>query len=153
MTNATIEIRGLDALQRKLGAGARPIIRVVIKGVAEALRDAIAEYPGPVSYPIQWTSPAQRAAYHAKRQGLGPYVRQTDPFSRRLGESWHTELRGDTEAVVGSGDVPYARWVQSAEQQQPMHAATGWTTDEEAVEKVEQSRAAERLLESAISKW
>ena len=152
MTNATIEIRGLDALQRKLGAGAGPIIRVVVRGVAEEIRNAIAEYPGPVSYPIQWSSPAQRAAYHAKRQGLGPYVRQTDPFSQRLGPSWATQMDGDERAVVGTR-VSYARWVQSAEQQQPMHAATGWTTDEEAVEKVEESRAAERLLESAISKW
>jgi len=148
----SIEIRGLDALQRKLGRGARPIMRTILRGVAEELKNAIAEYPGPVVYPVRWAGDAQRRAYFAKRRGLGPYVRQTDPFSQRLGPSWATQMQGDDRAIIGTR-VSYAPWVQSAERQQPMHAATGWKTDEEAVEEVEQSGAVERIFNEAVSKW
>jgi len=144
--NANIEVKGLEKLQRKLGQGARPIIRTILLGVAEEIKGRIAEYPGPVVYPIRWASESQRRAYFAKRRGMGPYVRQTDSFSERLGPSWATR------AIVGTR-VSYAPWVQSAEAQQPMHAATGWKTDEEAVEEVEQSGAVERIFSQAVSKW
>jgi len=150
--NATIEIKGLDKLQRKLGRGARPVIRTILLGVAEEIKGRIAEYPGPVVYPIRWASESQRRAYFAKRKGMGPYVRQTDSFSERLGPSWATRMEGDDRAIVGTR-VSYAPWVQSAEAQQPMHAATGWKTDEEAVEEVEQSGAIERIFSQAMSKW
>lgn len=146
------EIHGVEQLVRKFGKGAVPIIQAVTRGVAEQVRDAIAKYPGPVRYPIRWASEAQRRAYWAKRRGLGPYVRQSDSFSERLGPSWATETRGQFDALVGTR-VSYAPWVQSADRQQPMHAATGWKTDAEAVEEVERSGAAERLLKDALSEW
>jgi len=149
---ANIEVKGLEKLQRKLGQGAKAVIRTILLGVAEEIKGRIAEYPGPVSYPIKWASESQRRAYFAKRGGMGPYVRQTDSFSERLGPSWATRLEGDDRAIVGTR-VSYAPWVQSAEAQQPMHAATGWKTDEEAVDEVEQSGAVERIFSKAMSKW
>lgn len=147
-----LTITGLDELRRKFGEGFRKPLRALVHGVAEELRGAIAEYPGPVVYPVRWASDAQRRAYFAKRKGLGPYVRQFDPFSERLGPSWATEMRGDFEAVVGTR-VSYAPWVQAAGHQQPMHADTGWKTDEQAVEEVERSGAIERIFEQAMEGW
>jgi len=148
------EIVGLDKLVKKYGKGAKPIIRDVTRGIGEELVKALAHYPGPVVYPVQWVSPAQRAAYFAKRRkhGLGPYVRNSDPFSERLGPSWATEERGEVNTVVGTR-VSYAPWVQSAKEQQPMHRATGWVTDEQAIEEVRASGAAERILDDALGKW
>lgn len=148
----SFEIVGLERLVAKYGKGAKPIIRDVTRGVGEELVKALAEYPGPVQYPVQWVSPAQRAAYFAKRKGLGPYVRNSDPFSERLGPSWATEERGEVNTVVGTR-VSYAPWVQDAKRQQPMHKATGWVTDEEAIEQVQRSGAAERILSDALGKW
>ncbi len=143
----SIEIHGLEKLIAKLDTGARPVIRQLTRAVAEELQGALARYPGPVAYPIAWASPAQRAAYFARRRkaGLGPYVRNSDPFSQRLGPSWAVERRGDMDAAVGTR-VSYAPWVQSAEHQQPMHRNTGWITDEQAIAKVEDSGAIERII-------
>lgn len=154
MTNVSIEVKGLEELVKKLGAGALPIIKALTRGVAEALKAEIARYPGPVKRPFQFGSKKSAAFYHAMRRqaGLGPYVRNSDPYSQRLGPSWATESRGAVDAVVGT-DVTYAPWVVDAKRQQPGHKATGWVTDEEAARKVEESRVAERLLDDITSKW
>ena len=149
--NLTFEIHGLDELRAKYGQGADNIIKAITRGVAEALRERLAVYPGPVSYPIQWASEKQRRWYFAKRKGMGPYTRQSDSWSERLGPSWTTENRG-LDGVVGTR-VSYAPWVQSAEQQQPMHAATGWVTDEQAIEATERSGAVERVFTQALEGW
>ena len=149
--NLSITIHGLDQLTAKYGAGAGPIIKAVTRSVAEAIREKVARYPGPVHYPIQWASAKQRRAYFAKRKGNLPYVRNSDSWSERLGPSWTTENR-DLGAVVGTR-VTYAPLVQSAEFQQPMHKATGWITDEQAVEQADVQGAAERSLAEALKAW
>ncbi|MCK9357632.1 MAG: hypothetical protein M0R22_10910 [Dehalococcoidia bacterium] len=160
----SIEIHGLDKLVAKFGAGARPVIRRVTRAVAEQVLGTIAQYPGPVHHPIQWTSAKQRAAYFAKRRKAGlpmGYTRGSDSWSQKLGPSastvhsatqigdWKLDQRGDLEAVVGTG-VTYAPWVQSAAQQQPMHKASNWITDERAIARVEQSGAIERIIADAV---
>ena len=152
MANISIEVKGLEQLVRKLGAGAVPIIRALTRAVGEEIKAEIARYPGPVKLPFKLASRKQRAYVLAHRRGLGPYVRNSDPFSQRLGPSWATEERGAVDAVLGTR-VTYAPWVVSAQHQQPGHKATGWITDEEAGRKVEQSGVAERLLEDITSKW
>jgi hypothetical protein len=167
--NLSIEIRGLDKIVAKFGKGADPIIKALTRGIAEDIRARMAKYPGPVKYPIKWASPAQRRAYFAKRRaprfeseadygdaekakGLPlKYTRQSDDWSERLGPSWATENRG-LDAVVGTR-VSYAPWVQSKERQQPMHAATGWITDEDAVQAAIDENVPEKTLEEILREW
>ena len=155
MTDAvTLEIKGLDVLMAKLGQGATPVLRTLTRGIAEEVKGEIARYPGPVKRPIQWASDKQRRWWFATRRkaGLGPYVRNSDPWSQRLGPSWATAQRGETSAVVGTR-VTYAPWVQSARLQQPMHANTGWVTDEQAVKTVNESGEVENMLRDILRKW
>jgi len=149
--NLSITVRGLEQVRAKFGKGADSIIKALTRGVAEDIRARIAKYPGPVKYPILWTSNRQRRAYFAKRGGDLPYTRQSDTWSQRLGPSWATENRG-VDAVVGTR-VTYAPWVQSKEKQQPMHAKTGWITDEEAIQASMGARVPERILEEVLRKW
>lgn len=149
--NLTVTIRGLDQLRAKFGKGADPIIKALTRGIAEDIRARIAKYPGKVKYPIEWASAKQRRAYFAKRKGLGPYVRQSDTWSERLGPSWATENRG-LDAVIGTR-VSYAPWVQSKERQQPMHKNTGWVTDEEAIKGMADDNVPEKILEEVLREW
>ena len=163
----TFEIKGDDALIRKLARFHPEVIPAATRAIAEALKGYLAHYPGPVKHPIRWASRKQRAWYHAmrKEQGLPlAYTRNSDPMSQRLGASastanvgnrqvggWSTDNRG-MDAVVGTR-VTYAPWVQSAEKQQPMHAATGWITDKQAIEKAQAAHVADRIWKQIVEKW
>ena len=153
MSNMTLEIKGDAALIRKLERFHPEVIPDTTRAVAEALKGFLAKAPGPVHKPIQWASRRQKVWYAAARKaaGLGPYVRNSDPWSQRLGPSWATANRG-IDAVVGTR-VTYAPWVQSEAQQQPMHKATGWVTDKQAIEKAQQERVAERVWQQIVSRW
>jgi phage gpG-like protein len=162
----TLEIKGLDVLMAKLGQGATPVLRTLTRGIAEEVKGEIARYPGKVKRPIQWASDKQRRWWFATRRkaGLGPYVRNSDPWSQRIGPSWATAQRGETSAVVGTR-VTYAPWVQRAGKlsrldaaegmgvQQPMHAATGWVTDAQAVRTVNESGVARDILAAILQGW
>ena len=147
------EIHGDAALIRKLSRFHPEVIPGATRAIAEALKGYLAKYPGPVKKPIQWASPAQRTWYINARKaaGLGPYRRNSDPWSQRLGPSWATANRG-MDAVVGTR-VTYAPWVQSDKQQQPMHKATGWVTDKQAIDKAREERVAERVWDQVMGKW
>lgn len=149
----TFEIKGDADLLRKLERFHPQVIPDLTRGVAEELRDKIAKEPGPVSRPIRWASRKQKIWYIAARRaaGLGPYVRNSDPWSQRLGPSWATANRGQ-DAIVGTR-VTYAPWVQSEESQQPMHKATGWVTDKQAIDQAKQERVAERVWDQVVGKW
>lgn len=147
------EIHGDDALIAKLNKFHPEVIPAATRAIAEALKGYLATYPGPVHKPIQWASMRQKVWYtNARKQaGLGPYRRQSDPWSQRLGPSWATANRG-MDAVVGTR-VTYAPWVQSDKQQQPMHKATGWVTDKQAIEKAREERVAERVWGQVVDRW
>lgn len=146
------EIKGLAKLRWLLDVPRyERAVKAITRGVAEVLKGKLAQYPGPVAKPIQWASRKQRAWYMAARKGMGPYRRNSDPWSQRIGPSWTTENRG-LDAAVGTR-VTYAPWVQSAEKQQPMHRNTGWITDRGAIQQAEQERVAERVTERVVQSW
>ena len=151
MIGISITIQGIEQIVAKYSGGADRIVKAVTRDVGETVREQIARYPGPVHKPIIWASTKQRAWYFANRRGMGPYVRQSDSWSQRLGPSWATENRG-LGAVVGTR-VTYAPWVQSAEKQTKQMAATGWVTDEQAVERANVQGAAERALSDVLKEW
>jgi hypothetical protein len=135
-----------------LGADIKPAIRSGSLAIGQEVRAELARYPGGVAAPVAWVSARQRRAYFAMRRkaGLGPrYVRNSDPMSQRLGPSWTVEPKGDMGAVVGTR-ATYAPWVQSKARQQPMHRATGWSTDEQAVNRVVASGRVNSIMAAAI---
>jgi len=152
---ADVEIIGLEGLQKRLGAA--NVLRAISDislGVAEAVRERIAKYPGPVSYPIRWASEKQRRWFFAQMRAGAievPYRRQQSPSSERLGPSWASERRGATDAVAGTR-ASYAPYVQAAEKQQPFHRATGWRTDERAVEEVMASGVIDKIKDRVLDK-
>ena len=155
VSDFSIEIKGLAALTRKLGAQrVNDMIRKTTLGVAEVLKGHLAKYPGPSHRPVVWSSRKQRAWYFAMRakQGLPlKYARNSDSMSQRLGPSWATKNQGQN-AIIGTR-VTYARWVQNEEEQQPMHRATGWITDQGAIEKAQQEGAAETVWQRILGSW
>lgn len=145
----TIEVRGLEALEAKLSIPLKVVLAPAWMAIGQQLKGLIAVYPGSVSYPIKWTNEKQRRWYFAHRAGALPYVRNSDPTSQRLGASWAIESE-EFGVVVGTR-VTYAPYVQGAEGQQPMHAATGWKTDEQAALELVASGAIPRIIEAAIA--
>lgn len=149
-----IKIEGLDDLLKNLSQPLEPALSDITFAVGELVRSEVAQYPAKRSGRVQWTSDKQRRFYFWMRRSNGldlEYVRNSDPMSQRLGPSWTVAHLGQTDAVV-SNKATYAPFVQSAEMQQPMHAATGWITDEVAVEKVKASGDIDRVAYGIIRK-
>jgi hypothetical protein len=154
MASFTVELKGFDALYKKLGQRMAPHIQALTMGIGEELRKHLARYPGKVSYPIQWASERQRRWYFANRPkdakgNILPYTRNSDMMSQRLVASWTTAARGSMDAVLGN-KATYAAMVQSDAKQQPMHKKTGWITDAIAIAKVKASGVIGRLWKDTV---
>lgn len=111
----------------------------------------LSRYPRRNTGPVKWASEKQRRWYHAmrRREGLpARYTRRADPMSQRLGQSWAAETRPNG-AMVGTR-ATYALWVQSSEYQQPMHQDTGWTTDEQVIDKLKKSGIIEKIVNAEL---
>jgi hypothetical protein len=148
----TVEIVGLKDIARKYNVNLEPAMSAATFAIGEQLRGILAKYPGPAHSPVIWENAKQRVQYFAERRRRGlplKYTRQSDPMSQRLGPSWATAHKGKTDATVGT-KVTYARWVQSAEKQYKQHKATGWITDEIAIQRLKQSGVIPKILRDAI---
>ena len=145
-----VDLRGYDDLADKLGKDLSPALRAAALALAEEIRDKIARYPGPVSYPIKWQSERQRRFVMAMLADDLPYSRGSGAMSQTLGKSWTSAQYGAIGAVVGT-KTTYAPYVQGEELQQDMHRATGWVTDRQAVDQVEESGVIERIYHDAIA--
>ena len=144
----TIEVRGLEQVQAKFSIPLAVALQPAFLAIGNEVKAAIAVYPGPVRYPIQWASEKQRRYFFAHRQGALPYVRSSDAESQRLGPSWAVELQ-PFGVIVGTR-VTYAPFVQDAERQQPFHRNTGWKTDQKAAQEVAEGGMIERACWLAI---
>jgi len=150
--NTSIRLEGLENLMRKLGTSFVPTIRGITRAIGEMVRNKVAVYPGPVAHSIRWASEKQRRAYFAQRRERNlpiGYTRQSDPMSQRLGPGWSVSGFGELGAKVAPR-ATYAQWVQGADTQQPMHRATGWVTDRQAVQAVVDSGDIQRVAGAAI---
>lgn len=128
----TIEIRGLDRLQRKFGElrGARWMKGVLVALGSDA-KSNLAVAPGPVSHPIRWASERQRRWYFAMRRERGlpiGYTRESDPMSERLLGGWNQAVSADGLTVTVGNRASYGRFVMDENYQQGMHKDTGWRT-------------------------
>ena len=127
---ASIEIKGVDKLVRKLGiVGALETLRPAMKRSVFRLQDDMAVYP------------SQPALANYKRTGT-------------LGRKWTTKITTSSRGMVGTvgNNTPYAPFVQS-HRRQNIHLGY-WQTDKDVVEK---NRAAivndfGREIDKAINK-
>jgi len=147
MLEGSVEVTGLDELQKTLGTDLRRAIRAASMAIGEAIRGYLAVYP------------AQRASAnpnHWYERGYGSKWRRKDgsvgarATSEQLGPSWGVETKDDG-AVVGTR-VSYAPYVQSEEEQTGWHQGTGWITEAQAVQKVEQSGVIQEIVADAVVK-
>jgi hypothetical protein len=137
----TIDFQSIDELQAALAKLTGPGLKVVGERagykVGLELQHKLQKKPGPSHQPVRWASKKQRAWYHwaRKKDGLDlKYKRNVDPWSQKSSVSWAVQ-KTDGGAIVGN-PATYAPWIYSHEYQQPMHAATGWTTDKQAADAV-----------------
>ena len=154
-----ISFTGLDQLTAALGQLTGPGLRAVIQRsalqIGHNLVERLQKYPKGPSHPIKWASKKQRAWYFAMRKaaGLSPrYKRISDPMSQKLKQSWGVQKYGDAGAIAGSR-ATYAPRVQSSEMQEPMHAATGWKTDADAVAELERRNVIGKVVMANIDKY
>jgi len=156
MTEA-VDTRELEQLQRALanlvGPGLAKFKKEATYGVAKALRTPMQTPPGPSHSPVLWASAKQRAWYFAARRKAGlplKYSRESDPWSQRIRDRWVIQ-RGDDYAVLGN-KAKYSVYVQSSQYQSEQHEATGWTTDEKAVERIMGDGTMRAIIESTLGK-
>lgn len=149
----SLELQGFDELIAALGASIEPALQDVTFAVGELVRSEMAVYPGSAHKPVIWASDKSRRYYFAmrRRAGLSPeYTRNSDPMSQRLGPSWTVAHLGQTDALVAN-KAKYGPFVQAAQYQTAQHRATGWITDEQAIQNVERSGDVERVAERIIA--
>lgn len=119
-----------SSTEEQLFAAAQAAYERIEAPLASALR----AQPGPVKYPIDWTSERQRRAYFATN-GFGSGI----PYKRTggLSRSWVVsgERDGASYRVVVATDVPSAKYVVGSlrdvivgrqRYQQRFHVNTGW---------------------------
>jgi hypothetical protein len=145
----TIKIDGLDAVNAKLRklAAFQQWASAPMEQTTALIQDKIAKYPrkSPGAF-SRLATPGQRRAYWAKvrsgeinhREGMG-YQR-----SGTLGRKWTSKITKTADGVRGEvgNNAAHAQFVQSQQRQQPFHAASGWTTETQAIEATERARTA-----------
>lgn len=140
----TVQLKGLDELMKIASANLGSVMREILHEVGGLVKKEISREPGPVHKPIQWASEKQRRYVMAMVRKYGPWTRETHPLSQKLRGSWEVTDESDYRVRVHN-PVSYGPWVQSADLQQPMHANTGWRTDEGVIQYVSMSREVERI--------
>ena len=154
-----IEVRGIEALRRKLGQNYKPVLQSITRAVGEELKKVMKVAPPRNPGPVVWASEAQRIWYFASRAKDGlpmRYTRNSDPWSQRLEASWDVKPVGATDSVLKNG-ATYAAYVQAEGRhggirQQPMHHYTGWITDEQAIAQVKASGVVQHIVKQAMTR-
>lgn len=141
MADSDIVIEGLKGIENILGLDLRAVALKAALPIAEEIRNEVSPYPAqpPPADPDRWYD-----------RGYGPRWRRADgsvggrKTSEQLGQRW-TSKKTATGAVTANS-ASYSRWVHSAREQAAIHQATGWMTDEEAIDEVVQSGKAARIV-------
>ena len=135
-------IRNLDSLQRKLKT-LENFQRKLKKPTEESLallQDYVAKAPRKKKGAFSaMATPGQRRAYwYLVGKGLIEHS-DTTGYKRTstIVRKWTSKVSMTSNGVKGvlGNNAPGAIWVQAAKTQQPFHKASGWRTEEEAIEK------------------
>lgn len=125
----------------------------IVKGLETSLLDDLLSFtPGPVRYPIQWTSERQRRAYFAT-DGFGHGI----PYRRtgRLVSAWrlrrYFSRAGNLITITNDADPGFVIGNPARpELHQQFHANTGWPTPQEVGQTMDFfSEAAEEQMRDA----
>jgi hypothetical protein len=145
---------GIDKLQAAMGNLMGPQLEKFKSRatyyVALALKSVLIPYK-PQHKPVIWASEKQRRWYFAMRSEKGlpfEYKRGSDEMSQNLQKNWGVS-RQPTSATLGNR-ATYAPYVASRQYQTAQHAATGFTTDAQAAEKVVADGTVKRIVEAHI---
>jgi len=157
MTKVTLEVEGLDRLQRAMQQAPREVdrgIRAAMTGGTEILKEGVATYP-PAS-DANLPQPGVPGARWYERGRGGWYVRkrtgETVNYggSEVLGKSWTTKISRTARGWLGviGTKVSYARPVHDETQQADYHAQRGWKTAQQSVR--EGAVKVQRLFNSVV---
>ena len=151
----TVNIGGMDELRRAMGRLSGPLLNQAMQRAGEKLAETakriLMSYPGPSHQPVKWASAKQRRWYFAMRRAQGlpmEYTRMSDPMSQDLQHSWQV-AKLPNGAMVGTR-VGYASWVQAAESQSPQHKATGWGTDQQAIDELNRRNLIDKVVMAEV---
>jgi hypothetical protein len=132
------DLSALDALQALVATMGQQVEQLVKREirpfVSREVDVRLRVEPGPVKYPIQWTSLKQKRAFFATN-GFGKGI----PYQRtgKLVKGW--QVRGDYRKGFGgitvSNPSPAAAFVQGY-WQQGFHRNTGWTSAPDALQRI-----------------
>lgn len=122
--------RSIDFLQKAPAILSEVVLEVSAR-YEQSIIDDLGDVPGPVQYPIEWSSEKQRRAFFATN-GFGggiPHQRQGRP-----GMGWRVDIsqRGGVVTLAVQNTWNAARYVFdnllgiSTGDQQPFHRNTGW---------------------------
>lgn len=158
MSDYSVEVKGLDALIRKLNSVAdKPYLKATMRAGVEMLKAKIAKYPASSEANSPGSAPGSR--WYERGRG-GHYIRKRDgghsiyATSKQLGRKWTTSVSGDGMSAKVGNNVSYAPYVQDKNEQASYHAARGWPT----VQDVAKDEADEivklfvKNIEKALSK-
>ena len=95
-------------------------LQPVLNWYQQEVKERLAFTPGPVAYPIQWTSERQRRAYFAT-DGFGHGI----PYRRTFGLQNDWDVRLEENTIIIKNQNPAATYV-IGERQQRFHRNTGW---------------------------
>jgi len=152
MTTVRVELKGADALMRKLGkATALSTLRPAMQRSVMRVHKDIAEYPEPPgagSFKGFASDKQRRWFFAALRRGdiAVPYVR-----TGTLGRRWTTKVTMGPDELLGTigNDTAYAPFVQSGGQQAQIHQGR-WETIEKVLD--DNKPAIEQEFKRAIDK-
>lgn len=151
-----IDIMGDKRLARSLnklsGRGMARTLETAARAIGENVKDYLSRYPYSLpsqrSASFEFVSTRQRKWFFAAlAQGLQvPYRRKK---SGGLAGGWHVKTihKG---AVVGQRK-DYGIWVQDDDFQTPMHQASGWKTDKDAVKHIEDKGIATKIMKEKLN--
>ncbi len=142
MTQITLEVDGLDELQRAMAKFPREVdrgLQVAMQGGTEILREGVAPYPPDSDANVpqhgvpgaRWYERGRGAWYVRKRTGESVNY----GGSERLSTSWTTKVsrsRGGWLGIIGAS-ASYAKAVHDAAEQTAIFAQRGWKTVQDSV--------------------
>ena len=164
MSQLTVKIEGVDKLKRALAADFNAVMRRSTLEIAHNLEALLSDEPGqpPPKNPRRWYERGFGPKWHSdprrrpkkRRPGRYPIVYGGNwagyHTSETLFKAWGVQQRG-IGAIVGN-KATYSPVVQHYKEQARIHKTTGWVTDKQAVDRVQKSGLADRIVQKHVKK-